>query len=132
MASASRLRWSTSLRIHIAAVCQPDATSAPKCERAALLFVDVKGLRIELPREHLDVIGGEQMRAQLDAVADADVVVEAHHDGAPGLRRPNIAGVTIVITHSPWRVEHLVADADDAHLRPAFRGARLQHGDAQV
>ena len=63
-------------------------------------FVKMKGLGVELLREHLDVVCGKQMRAKIEPVAHPQIVVEAHHDEASAGRRPNIAGVTMVMTHS--------------------------------
>src|SRR3954453_14731629 len=63
-------------------------------------LVHVKRLRIVLRRECLDVLGGERVRAERNAIADSDVV-EIFHAAAPGWRRCTICGQTSVIAFSP-------------------------------
>src|SRR4051794_30680296 len=63
-------------------------------------FVHVEGLRIVGRGECLDILGGERVAAEFDAVADLDVV-EIPHVDAPGLRRSSICGQTRLITFSP-------------------------------
>jgi hypothetical protein len=43
-------------------------------------------LRIEALREGLDVLGGEDVAADLDGLADADVLEELHVGGSAGTR----------------------------------------------
>src|SRR3954471_14731331 len=70
------------------------------------LFVEMKGLRIEAPRERLDLVGGKEMAAERKAVAELDVLEIVHVTSAravaactaAGVRRPNIEVVVRVMT----------------------------------
>src|ERR1035441_1988966 len=63
-------------------------------------LVDMERLRIEAGGERLDVVGGEGVAADLENVADADIL-EIFHGRASGSRRPNIAVVTMVVRQLP-------------------------------
>src|SRR5215472_10006253 len=60
----------------------------------------MEALRIELPREAFDVLGGEGERAEIAPFADLYVLEEAHQPGAPA-RRPMMIGATISHSASP-------------------------------
>jgi len=52
-------------------------------------FVEMKGLRVELTREALDLVRGEGVAAEFAPVANLDVVEIDHCDGPLcGARRP--------------------------------------------
>src|SRR5450759_209650 len=63
-------------------------------------LINVERLRIEADGEGLDVVGGERIAADLENVADLNIL-EKFHVGAPGSRRPNIAVVTMVVRTLP-------------------------------
>ena len=57
-------------------------------------FVEMERLRIEAPRERLDVVGGEGVAAELGALADRDVLEELHDAACVRRsRRPSISDV---------------------------------------
>ena len=65
-------------------------------------LIEMERLRIEAPREGLDAVGGEGVAADLDALADRDVLPELHD--AACSRRPIISDVVRVMTRcAPWR-----------------------------
>jgi len=76
--------------MNIAVVCQPDAHSAPKCERAAASSSTWKRCGSKTPRESLDLVGRESVPAELRALADPHVFEESHAAGAraPGSPAP--------------------------------------------
>src|ERR1700756_329161 len=68
---------------------------------AALLLAHVKTLRIELPGEGLDGLGGEGEGADLAPLPDLNVLEKPHQRAPSALaRRPTMIGE--VISHSAW------------------------------
>src|SRR4051794_22240887 len=57
------------------------------------VVVDMERLRIEALREGLDVLGGEDVAADLDGLADADVLEELHVGWSAGARMESRASV---------------------------------------
>ena len=90
-------------------------------------LVEVERLRIEAARERLDVVGGEGVAAELDAVADRDVVEELH---AGPRRAASISDVVSVIT-ARRALNSSNSKLHEAHVGPALGGARVEHGGAQ-
>src|SRR5450759_3305717 len=95
IASYMRRRKSIISRSQATAVNQP-----AEMRTLRRRLVDMERLRIETGGERLDVVGGEGVAADLENVADADVL-EIFHGRASGSRRPNIAVVTMVVRQLP-------------------------------
>ena len=102
--------------IQTACVCQPEAQSAAEMASFRRRLVEVEGLRIEGCGEALDLLGGEGVRADLVARADRDVLEEIHSGPPPDHDR-------VLDEHHRLaaRVHHLMADAEEAAVGPAFR-----------
>jgi hypothetical protein len=67
-------------------VCQPLAASPPSSDRRGIL-VEVKWLRVELPRERLDLVRGDGEHCALKTLADVQVLEVEVAVHAAGPRR---------------------------------------------
>src|SRR6266850_7018327 len=99
-------RWPSATRSFMQTdpTCQPEAASPPNSDLRPRLFVEMKGLRIELRRKFLDSVGGEGERPDVAPPPDLDVLEETHQPACPvaiAARRCTMMGETISHNATP-------------------------------